>query len=115
MTNPPLNEPQQRDDPSPSLQGLYENPDGTYETGNRDEEATPLPETGIMQHRHRDPADEDAFPQPTMDSNEANQRRADPLEPAAHYPNRPVAPTPEASESDNLAEQPIRSTIQPND
>jgi hypothetical protein len=116
MTNPPLDEPQQRDNPTPSLQGLYGDPDGTHETGrNDDTQATPLPETGIKQHALRDPADEDAYPATTMDSNEESQRRADLLEPAAQHPHQQVGGTPQASESDSLAEQPIRSTIQPND
>lgn len=89
--NPTETDEERRREPSPSLRGVYQDPDGTHESGDANiEEET-----------------QDA-PASTMNSGVDPFRRGDALEPAAQHPDQLVPNTPQARESDQLAENPIQ-------
>ena len=111
MNNLPTDTEQSHREPNPSLQGIYENPDGTYETGKRDsgspQMGTDADSDEANQHQSRDQAGQDT-PASSMNSGVDPFRRGDALEPAAQHPDTLVSDTPEASESDQLAVNPIQ-------
>ncbi|GEM_PF-5338010 len=99
MSNMPTEtDEERRREPSPSLRGVYQDPDGTHETGNSNSEE-----------------ETQNAPASTMNSGVDPFRRDDLLEPAAQHPDQPVPNTPQARESDQLAENPIQPEEVPKD
>ncbi len=116
MNIAPFDTEQSRRDPNPSLQGIYENPDGTFETGIRDpgspQMGTDTDSGEARQHQSRGQAEMDT-PASSMNSGVDPFRRGDALEPAALHSDTLVSDTPEASESEQLAVNLIQPRAEP--